>query len=66
MICPHCNYIHGSEWDEVDTSKLVKHVGDKGAFYELQLRVNRTHETCYYGEDKTLFACPSCMKTFID
>jgi len=60
MKCPHCEYSDG-----VDPEQNYKKIdGDSGAFYRLPVKVER--EENYRTEQKTLFACPKCGKTFIE
>lgn len=63
MKCPHCNYEHG--W----SGELMECViGKDGDFFKLsnQVKMTRSSECSWQGDDnRELFACPSCLKTFI-
>jgi predicted RNA-binding Zn-ribbon protein involved in translation (DUF1610 family) len=63
MKCPHCGYAHGSEWVDDDPVDVK---GECGDFYELPLEVSRTSLYNYSKQTRTLYACPSCTKTFIE
>ena len=52
MKCPHCEYFD----KEID--------GDDGDFYRLPIKMER--EESYRTEQRCLYACPKCGKTFID
>lgn len=56
MICPHCNYKHGWNGDESIE-------GNKGKFYKSLLPLQR--KSWNDEEQKILYACPNCGKTFI-
>lgn len=62
MKCPHCDYTNG--WD-AETLSIV--VGKEGEFYEVAGGLYAQRPTEHYLPDKKLvYACPSCMKVFID
>lgn len=61
MICPHCEYEHGCNYD---LDKEIK--GDKGTFYELPIEMTKRDAWESETEIRILYACPSCGKTFID
>ena len=64
MKCPYCEYKHG--WDDGD-SEDDDSVGVKGDFFWLDSYMIKyaIHDTYNSIVEKTLFACPSCGKTFI-
>jgi hypothetical protein len=72
MKCPHCDYEHdpdGSFYD--DNDKYVEGVlGEHGGFYKMPVKMERMRSSneYYYDYDTTLslYACPSCMKTFVE
>lgn len=58
MKCPHCNYEHGWSGELGETVN-----GSEGGFYHLGVEMKRRGDG---GDDTvTLYACPSCKKTFI-
>jgi len=58
MKCPHCEYEHG--WSN-EQDAMVK--GKEGDFFHQDALLVRGRD----GEqqERKLFACPSCLKTFI-
>lgn len=59
MVCPHCKYENG--WND----ELEKQInGEKGKFYKSILPMQK--KTWYDDEQRTLYACPACGKTFIN
>lgn len=61
MKCPHCDYMHGTEW----IGEVLENIeGDAGRFFELPVKLERRvyHEM----RQAQLMACPSCLKTFIE
>ena len=68
MICPYCNYAHGTDWHPVspdsDETELLNIDGAKGKFYRLPVTMERSHN---YNDDRvSMFGCPSCTKVFIE
>lgn len=69
MECPHCKYQHGFSWYKTESQdeKEFKNVnGEDGEFYRLPVKMQRGNRYGYDDEFETLYACPSCSKTFID
>jgi hypothetical protein len=73
MKCPHCEYEHdphGGEWNEQEGRYINPKEGKEGNFYELPVKMERTYTCCRYYDNTieriALYACPSCMKTFVD
>lgn len=60
MKCPHCNYQHG--WSYESNHKIY---GTSGEFYELPVKMERNVYDLNQ-QRVALYACPSCMKTFVD
>jgi transposase-like protein len=63
VICPHCNYEYRVGYPRDGVREVV---GDKGDFYSLPIRMERTEEFGWGREYATPYACPSCKKTFVD
>jgi len=57
MRCPHCDYQTGYAW--TDNKFTVKE-----EFWELPVELKREEADGW--KYVSLFACPSCKKTFID
>ena len=67
MICPYCNYAHGTDWHPIadsDDTELRNIDGTKGKFYRLPVTMERTHN--YYDDRVGMFGCPACSKVFIE
>lgn len=70
MICTHCNYEHGGkmDWDK-QPADWVEIEGDCGDFWVHPIKMKRNVGADYYSngdEEVSLYACPSCNKTFIE
>lgn len=62
MECPHCTYKDG--WDSDALSSIT---GAEGGFYEVAGGLYATRPSDMpYPDKKTVYACPSCMKVFIN
>lgn len=62
MECPHCNY--KDSWDE---GRSIRIPGPAGNFYEVAGGLYATRPSDMpYPDKKTVYACPSCMKVFIN
>lgn len=64
MICPHCGYKAGWNYDITDAT-----VGEKGEFYSIDAHVmTRRDPNAYHTkkEETTLYGCPVCKKAFIE
>lgn len=63
MKCPHCEYQHGGGWVQDEYQRVERYKGD---FYKMPSNAYRNihYEDRY--ECKTVYACPSCGKLFID
>jgi len=61
MKCPHCSYRDGYQ---ADTQEDIH--GEKGAFYSLPVKMERTSEDYGPDEVRRLYACPSCGIALID
>lgn len=61
MKCPHCEYVYG-ELDE--NGNYVN--GNNGDFYELEYPAHRKYNIYPYRQSKSVYACPSCEKLFIN
>lgn len=61
MICPHCEYEHG--WNSEDLEHIV---GDLGAFYTLSNEIKATRKTTWGGDDREIYFCPDCGTSFIE
>lgn len=61
MKCPHCEYEHG--YNSETSGKII---GEEGDFFKSPVTVQR--DSSYYNskEERSLYVCPSCNKTFID
>jgi transposase-like protein len=56
MICPYCGYEH-----------TYTNTGKKGTFFTLSVPMIQSADGYGYWDVKeTLYACPSCGKTFIE
>lgn len=72
MKCPHCGYTHGTVWvprseNEVDGPEdLVTVQGSSGSFYKQYEILLKREEQYDSHQEKYLYACPSCTKTFIN
>lgn len=60
MKCPYCEYEYGWCWVNDD---YIEVGGEHGEFYELPVEFKRYDR--YTSQTRTLYACPSCSKTFI-
>lgn len=64
MICPHCDYKDGYTWVG---EEYLKFEGDKGAFFEFPLEMERSSDDYSFEVDKAeVYGCPYCLKTFIN
>ena len=61
MICPHCEYEHGWNYEREENV-----IGKKELFYTLPVEMKRTHTYGSVTEREIIYACPSCGKTFIE
>lgn len=59
MKCPYCNYEHG--WSN-EQSNVIE--GVKGDFYALPIKLEKTDS--FYVDRKDLYACPDCLKVFVN
>lgn len=72
MKCPHCNYEHdpySGEWSEQEGRYINLYEGKEGNFYELPVKMERDCSRSWEAsttERIALYACPSCMKTFVE
>ena len=67
MVCPHCNYKHGSEWED-GVSDVVSHQGEHGDFYSLLNEITMIRDADSYHatlEYAFVYGCPSCKKLFM-
>jgi protein-arginine kinase activator protein McsA len=60
MICPNCNYEHGFNVDKCDNVE-----GEYDEFYKLPVKLERRTKW-WDNESVSLYACPACMKTFVE
>jgi hypothetical protein len=69
MKCPHCEYEHdpSGTWNDAEQDYAHGVIGDCGGFYHLPIVLERIDEGYYQSrQTKHLYACPSCMKTFVE
>lgn len=69
MICPHCDYKQGYHWEDDNYIETIGKEGDlrKEIFWKHPLPMERNENKWTYENAKAgLYACPKCMKTFIE
>jgi transposase-like protein len=59
MKCPHCGYDYAED-KKIHEDEPYKQIGH---FFKLPIDMERDHE--YETQRISLYACPSCMKTFV-
>jgi len=61
MRCPECGYSDGFNIDEMETEE-----GERGKFYSLPISLERKRSYEVYPQQKVLYGCPMCRRTFIE
>ena len=62
MKCPHCAYEHTyAEWDKSEGEYKRDVIGNYGGFWTHPVRMTADDHP-----DIWMYACPSCMKTFVE
>ena len=66
MKCPHCEYEYQDAHYNYEGTYLFPASGEEGKFYRLDAPMKRHVKDSSAQEFAYIYACPSCMKTFVE